>query len=109
LGNQSFNDDTLTSGLRIRSTAFAWFFPQFQQLSGGGRMSSPTPRIDPQKMAPDEAARLLSRIAGKPISETTIRSDITRGAPTNADGSLNLVVYGAWLVRQLAEGESHGD
>jgi hypothetical protein len=33
----SFNDHTLTSGCRFKSTAFAPFFRQFQQLYGGGR------------------------------------------------------------------------
>lgn len=72
-------------------------------------MTVPTPRIDPQKMSPEDASRLLTRIGGRPVSEDMIRADIERGAPTNPDGSVNLVVYGAWLVRQLAEGESHGD
>jgi len=82
---------------------------QFQQLSGGGWMSAPTPRLDPQKLSPTDAARLLSRVGGRPVAESTIEADVAAGAPTNGDGSLNLVAYAAWLIRQLAEGDPHGD
>ena len=82
---------------------------QFQQLSGGGWMSAPTPRLDPQKLSPTDAARLLSRVGGRPVAESTIEADVAAGAPTNGDGSINLVAYAAWLIRQLAEGEPHGD
>jgi hypothetical protein len=43
-------------------------------------MSSPTPRIDPQKMSPEDASRLLTRIGGRPVSKDMIRADIERGA-----------------------------
>ena len=33
-----------------------------------------------------------------------IREDIAEGAPTNADGTLNLVHYAAWLVQEMADG-----
>jgi len=82
---------------------------QFQQLSGGGWMSAPTPRLDPQKLSPTDAARLLSRVGGRPVAESTIEADVAAGAPTNRDGSINLVAYAAWLIRQLTEGEPHGD
>ena len=71
-------------------------------------MSAPTPRLDPQKLSPTDAARLLSRVGGRPVAESTIEADVAAGAPTNGDGSINLVAYAAWLIRQLAEGEPHG-
>ena len=72
-------------------------------------MSAPTPRLDPQKLAIDDAARLLTRVGGRPVSKDTIHADVEHGAPTNPDGTINLVTYAAWLVRQLAEGNLHGD
>ncbi len=73
-------------------------------------MSVPTPRLDPQKLLPADAARLMSRVSGRPVAETTIEADLANGAPTNGDGTLSLVAYGAWLVRQLADGDSsNGD
>jgi hypothetical protein len=31
------------------------------------------------------------------------RADIDAGAPTNADGTINLVHYAAWLVKEMSE------
>jgi hypothetical protein len=50
----------------------------------------------------DQVAKLLRHAGSERLSEDAIRADIAAGAPTNADGSMNLVVYGAWLVRELA-------
>ncbi|MND06394.1 hypothetical protein D3C83_277440 [compost metagenome] len=52
-----------------------------------------------------DAARLLSRTGSQPISVEMIESDITTGAPTNPDGTINLVHYAAWLVRELSRGD----
>lgn len=54
-----------------------------------------------------DAARLLSAVGGQPVSEATIRADVEAGAPTNADVTLNLVHYAAWLVREM--GRSAGE
>lgn len=67
-------------------------------------MSDPPSPLDPQKLAIDDAARLLTRVGGRPVSKDTIQADVERGAPNNSDGTINLVMYAAWLVRQLAEG-----
>ncbi len=34
-----------------------------------------------------------------------IREDIAEAAPANADGTVNLVHYAAWLVREMASGD----
>ena len=93
----------------MSSSGFAAILHQFQQLSQGVYMSTPAPRLDPQKLSPTDAARLLSRVGGRPVAESTIEADVAAGAPTNGDGSINLVAYAAWLIRQLAKGEPHGD
>jgi len=31
--------------------------------------------------------------------------DVLAGAPTNADGTLNLVHYAAWLVKEMGRGD----
>jgi hypothetical protein len=33
-----------------------------------------------------------------------IAYDVNAGAPTNADGTINLVHYSAWLAREMASG-----
>jgi hypothetical protein len=47
-------------------------------------------------------AKLLSRSAGKAVSEETLKAHIAAGAPTNSDGTVNLVHYAAWLAREVA-------
>ena len=49
-----------------------------------------------------DVAKLLSNVGGQQLSEDDIRADLKRGAPTNADGTISLVNYAAWLVRQAA-------
>ncbi|MCX5670244.1 MAG: hypothetical protein NTU94_02840 [Planctomycetota bacterium] len=58
-----------------------------------------TERVNPAALAVEDAARAL----GLPVD--AIRQDIAEGAPTNADGSVNLVHYGAWLNGKLAAGD----
>ena len=72
-------------------------------------------RLNPAAMSAADAARVLTRIGGSPVTEAMLRADIDAGAPTNADGSLNLVHYAAWLVQQMSAGNtssaggSHGE
>ena len=47
-----------------------------------------------------ELAQLLSTAGGVAITVAQIETDIEAGAPCNADGTLHLVHYTAWLVAQ---------
>jgi hypothetical protein len=49
-----------------------------------------------------DLVRLLSRAGPRPVDEETVRRDIESGAPVNADGTVNLVHYAAWLVREVS-------
>ena len=64
------------------------------------------PTLKPTALALANAARLLTAVAGKQITEAEICADLDAGAPANADGTINLVHYTAWLVKEAA---SHGD
>ena len=64
-----------------------------------------TAPLNPAALPIPEAARVLSRLAGRPLTEAELQSDIEAGAPTNADGTLNLVQYAAWLVREAGRGD----
>lgn len=59
-------------------------------------------QLNPATIAPGDLARLLSAAGGTSIDADQIRADIDAGAPTNADDTMNLVHYAAWLVRELA-------
>jgi hypothetical protein len=58
--------------------------------------------LRPTALSLRDAAWLLSRIGGQPISVEMLEVDVADGAPTNPDGTINLVHYAAWLVRELA-------
>lgn len=53
-------------------------------------------------LSPADLARLLSASGARHVSAESILRDIESGAPTNADGTMSLVHYGAWLARQAA-------
>jgi hypothetical protein len=75
-------------------------------------MSNPSRSpLNPTALAIADAARALSQVGGDPVTEVMLRTDIDAGAPTNADGTLNLVHYGAWLAKQMGRsaGGTHGD
>jgi len=58
-----------------------------------------TERVSPAALPVQDAARALG------LSVETVREDIAAGAPTNADGTLNLVHYAAWLNGKIADGD----
>jgi hypothetical protein len=68
-------------------------------------MSDEKKPIDPNRLTPEQAAKLLSAAAKIRIPEENIALDIDSGAPTNQDGSINLVHYIAWMVKEMGRGE----
>ena len=66
-------------------------------------------RLNPAAMSPADAARVLTHVGGSPVTEAMLRADIHAGAPPNADGSINLVHYAAWLVQQMSAGGGRGE
>jgi hypothetical protein len=60
-----------------------------------------TPRIT--SLSPAQTARILSAAGQRRLDEALIEADIKAGAPTNADGTINLVHYVAWMARQVAD------
>ena len=65
-------------------------------------MSTP---LTPTALALPDAAKILSKLFPKPVTEAMLREDINDGAPANPDGTLNLVHYAAWLVREVAHAD----
>lgn len=62
-------------------------------------------RFDPTRLSIADAARLLARVGGRRLDESAIRTDVECGAPTNEDGTINLVHYASWLVREAANAD----
>ena len=61
--------------------------------------------MNPTALPVTDAAQLLTKVGGRLVTEAALRSDITSGAPTNADGTVNLVHYAAWLVKESTRGD----
>ena len=72
-------------------------------------MADPAPNLNPNALSVANAARLLSKVFGEAVTEEMIRRDVAAGAPTNRDGTLNLVLYAAWLLRESAKENAVGD
>ena len=54
-------------------------------------------KLDPLRLSVGEAARLLG------VDEDLVEQDVADGLPTNADGTLSLVSYAAWLNLLIGE------
>jgi len=55
-------------------------------------------------MSVAEVAKLLSAGGGKKITPEQVQADLDAGAPVNANGTINLVHYTAWLLREMQTG-----
>lgn len=53
-------------------------------------MTSDSTKMDPTRLTPEQAARLLSAACRVQITQDEIAADLTAGAPRNADGTINL-------------------
>ena len=52
-----------------------------------------------------DLVKIMRSAGSRHVSEENIRKDISAGAPVNPDGTVNIVHYAAWLVK---EGGSDG-
>jgi len=60
--------------------------------------------LNPTALALVDAARVLSAASGGTIDVDMLEEDVASGAPANADGTLNLVHYAAWLLSEMGRG-----
>ncbi|MBE3123705.1 MAG: hypothetical protein IMZ65_02785 [Planctomycetes bacterium] len=58
-----------------------------------------TERMNPAALTAEDVARLL----GAPVA--VVEKDLAEGAPRAADGTMNLVHYAAWLLKDMANGD----
>jgi hypothetical protein len=61
--------------------------------------------LNPSALTLADAARLLARVGGQAVSVEMLEADIAAGAPTNADGTINLVHYAAWLLKEMGRAD----
>ena len=65
-------------------------------------MATDDAALNPMALAPADAAQLLSAAGGQPVTVEMLERDVAGGAPRNADGTVNLVHYGAWLIKEMS-------
>jgi hypothetical protein len=63
------------------------------------------PSLKPTSLTVADAARLLSAAGGQAITVAMLQADLAAGTPANADGTLNLVHYAAWLLKERGRGD----
>ena len=78
--------------------------PEHAPSSGADAETPGMARLNPAALPVADAARVLTRLGGTAVTEGMLNADIDAGAPTNADGTINLVHYAAWLVKEMTAG-----
>jgi len=68
-------------------------------------MSETTGPVDPTRLTIEQTARLLTSAYRQQVPPVHVEEDIESGAPTNADGTINLVHYTAWLLSEMNRGD----
>ncbi len=59
-------------------------------------------QLDPAALHTQQLAELLTKAGGVRVDLAQIETDLAAGAPSNHDGTINLVHYGAWLAREMS-------
>ncbi len=62
-------------------------------------------QVDPTRLSIEQAAKLLSAAYRERLNTAKIQADVDAGAPTNPDGTLNLVHYAAWQSKEMGRGD----
>ena len=61
--------------------------------------------LNPQALRLEDLARILTASGLQSVTEEMIQADIDDGAPVNANGTVNLVHFAAWLVKEVSGGD----
>ena len=59
--------------------------------------------LNPQALRLEDLAKILSALGPKPVTVEMLQADIDDGAPTNRDGTLNLLHFAAWIVGNVLQ------
>lgn len=68
-------------------------------------MSEGNNQVDPTRLTIEQASKLLSAAYRERIEVEKIQVDIDSGAPTNPDGTLNLVNFTAWQAKEMGHAD----
>jgi hypothetical protein len=62
-------------------------------------------KLDPTALSLPDAVRLLTAVGQSGITVEMLEADIAAGAPTNPNGTINLVTYTAWMLLEMSRAE----
>jgi hypothetical protein len=68
-------------------------------------MHNPDAKLDPTALALPDAVRLLTAVGQSGVTVEMLEADIAAGAPTNVNGTINLVTYTAWMLLEMSRAE----
>ena len=57
--------------------------------------------INPMALTPDTLAGLLKKCRCQGLADDTLERQIASGLPVNGDGTVNLIEYTAWLLKEV--------
>ena len=60
-------------------------------------------RISMVALTKEQLVDLLTKVGSSNCSMSALEADIASGMPVNDDGTINLVNYAAWLIRENGE------
>ena len=59
----------------------------------------------PKHLTKEEVVRVLKLAGSRTITMENLEKDIEDGAPVNEDGTMDIIAYGAWILK----GNRNGD
>jgi hypothetical protein len=74
-------------------------------VESGDLMAGKNQPMDPNRLTLAQAAKILSAAAKIQVPVEKIEQDIADGAPAHSDGTINLVSYAAWLLKEMGNGD----
>ena len=57
----------------------------------------------PEALSKENLVTVLRRSGSRTISMERLEADIAAGAPVNADGTMNVIAYTAWILKEMAD------
>ena len=68
---------------------------------------TPPPPVNPTALTPDAIVRMCKALGQTGMTTAMTEADVKVGAPVNPDGTIHLVHYCAWLVREVGDVRQH--
>ncbi|HOB43668.1 MAG TPA: hypothetical protein PLK04_10210 [Bacillota bacterium] len=65
---------------------------------------SASSELNPRALTIADLSKVLTDCGFQPVTVDMIRKDIADGAPVNADGTIDIVRFTAWLVKEVRSG-----